>query len=183
MTSAIVLIGPMGAGKTSVGRKAAKALGVPFSDSDAAVVRAHGAIDELFATRGEAHFRDLEHEAVMQALATGGVVSLGGGAVLHPATRAALASHRVALLTVAPEHVEARIRGTRRPLLDDDDPVARWHEIYQARRAVYEELADVTFDTSRGPLQEVVDAIVQWARTDQDSVRGEPSSRESGASE
>lgn len=164
MTRAIVLIGPMGAGKTSIGRRVAKVLGVPFSDTDAAVVRDHGPIDALFHTHGEAHFRGIERAAVTAGLAQGGVVSLGGGAVLDPETQAALAGHDVVLLTVGPQAVESRIRGGRRPLLEDDDPVARWHEIYEARRPTYERLAVVTFDTSSGPLQDVVDAIAEWAR-------------------
>jgi hypothetical protein len=69
MTSpAIVLIGPMGAGKTSVGKRVAKRLGLPFTDSDAAIVREHGPIETIFATHGEAHFRELEREAVADAL-------------------------------------------------------------------------------------------------------------------
>lgn len=166
MTRAIVLIGPMGAGKTSIGRRIAKTLGVAFYDSDAAVVREHGPIDALFAARGEAHFREIERAVVATGLAQGGVVALGGGAVLDPDTQAALAGHAVVLLTVGPQAVESRIRGGRRPLLADADPVARWHEIHAARRPTYERLADVTFDTSTGPLQDVVDAIAEWARRD-----------------
>lgn len=172
MTRAIVLIGPMGAGKTSVGRRVAKTLGTSFYDSDAAVVREHGPVEEIFATYGEDHFRDLERDAVAIGLAQGGVVALGGGAVLHADTRAALRAHRVVLLTVAPATIESRIRGTRRPLLQAEDPIARWQEIYAARRPVYDDLADVTFNTSSGPLQGVVDAIVAWVRGDADTQAG-----------
>ncbi|WP_431800554.1 shikimate kinase [Microbacterium sp. bgisy203] len=173
MSRAIVIVGPMGAGKTSVGRRVAKALGVTFYDSDIAVAREHGAIDDLFATHGEEHFRALERDAVAAGLAQGGVVSLGGGAVLHPDTRAALRAHRVVLLTVSPDTVASRIRGGKRPLLEHDDPVARWIEIYAARRPVYEDLADVVFDTSSGPLQAIVDAITAWAQSD--DIRDRPS--------
>jgi shikimate kinase len=166
-TPAIVLIGPMGAGKTSVGKRVAKALEVPFYDSDVAVVRAHGAIDELFRAHGEPHFRSLERDAVRTGLERGGVVALGGGAVLHTDTQRDLAAHRVVLLTVGPQTVESRIRGTKRPLLQTADAVARWTELYEQRRGIYESLADVTFDTSAGPLQDVVDAIVNWARESQ----------------
>jgi shikimate kinase len=161
---AIVLIGPMGAGKSSVGRRLAKALGVAFYDSDAAVVRSHGPIDALFADHGEEHFRALERESVHAGLVGGGVVALGGGAILHPETRVELAGHRVVLLTVAPERVAGRIRGSRRPLLAGEDPVARWRAVYAERRELYEQLADLTIDTSTGPLQDVVDAIAAWAR-------------------
>jgi len=167
----VVLIGPMGAGKTSIGRRVAKALQRPFFDTDVAVVREHGPIEQLFTDRGEPHFRALERDAVRQGLATGGVVSLGGGAVLHPDTRADLAGHRVVLLTVEPRVVAGRVRGSARPLLQSNDALARWTEIYQQRRPIYDELADLTIDTSTGPLQHVVDAIAAWTlRTDQEEL-------------
>lgn len=168
--TALVLIGPMGAGKTSIGRKVAKSLGVPFFDTDIAVVRAHGPIEDIFAAQGEAHFRGLERAAVEEGLAGGGVVSLGGGAVLDADTRADLARHRVVLLTVEPHVVAGRIRDTDRPLLQSEDAAARWLEIYTARRPIYEELADVTFDTSSGPLQHVVEAVADWARSTQKEI-------------
>jgi shikimate kinase len=168
---AIVLIGPMGAGKTSIGRRVAKGLGVPFTDTDASIVREHGPIADIFTTRGEAHFRALERDAVSEALERGGVVSLGGGAVLDEATRRALTAHRVVLLTVEPAVVAGRIRQSARPLLQDEDPLARWAEIYAARRPLYEQLAHVAFDTSRGPLQGVVDDILAWAQHDDEGER------------
>lgn len=164
-SDAVVLIGPMGAGKTSVGRRAARALGVPFFDTDVAIVRDHGPVDRIFAEHGEPHFRALERRAVARALTSGGMVSLGGGAVLHPETQADLARHRVVLLTVSPRVVAGRVRGSRRPLLHGDDAIARWTAIYERRLPLYERLADVTFDTSSGPLQHVVDAVVAWVRT------------------
>ena len=161
-SDAVVLIGPMGAGKTSIGRRVAKTLGRPFFDTDVAVVREHGPIEALFREHGEARFRALERAAVSEGLHTGGIVSLGGGAVLHPETRADLAAHRVVLLTVEPAVVAGRVRESSRPLLQDEDPMARWTQIYADRRPLYDELADLTIDTSHGPLQLVVDAIVEW---------------------
>ena len=163
----VVLIGPMGAGKTSIGKKAARALGVPFFDTDIAIVRDHGPIETLFAEHGEERFRALEREAVVEGLARGGIVSLGGGAVLHPGTRADLAAHRVILLTVAPKVVAGRVRDSNRPLLQGEDAMARWNAIVEERMPVYRSLADATFDTSSGPLQHIVDAIVDWVRADQ----------------
>ncbi|MDZ8172747.1 shikimate kinase [Microbacterium xanthum] len=169
MTAAsLVLIGPMGAGKTSIGRKVAKALGRPFYDSDTAVIRAHGPIPQIFAEHGEDVFRAWEREAVSAGLARGGVVSLGGGAVLDADTQTDLAGHRVALLTVEPRVVAARVSGTARPLLGDDDGLARWEAILKEREPVYRRLADRTFDTSHGPLQRVVEAIAQWVRDEED---------------
>ncbi|MGB4778010.1 shikimate kinase [Microbacterium sp.] len=170
---ALVLVGPMGAGKTSIGKRLAKLLGTTFTDSDAAIVREHGPIDRIFAEHGEPYFREVERAAVAEALERGGVVALGGGAVLHPETQRDLAAHRVVLLTVAPRNVAARIGGGSRPLLQDGDPVARWHEIHAARRPVYESVADVVFDTSTGPLQQVVDAVAAWARQAESRPAGE----------
>lgn len=163
-SDAVVLIGPMGAGKTSIGKKAARSLGVPFFDTDLAIVRDHGPIEKLFADHGEEHFRALEREAVIEGLARGGIVSLGGGAVLHPDTRADLAEHRVILLTVAPKVVAARVKDSHRPLLQGEDAMARWTAILDQRMPLYRSLADATFDTSSGPLQHIVDAIVEWVR-------------------
>ena len=165
-SAALVFVGPMGSGKTSIGRRVAKRLGVPFTDTDKAVAAAHGPIPEIFAAHGEAHFRALERDAVQAALAHGGVVALGGGAVLDPTTRASLADHRVVLLTVDPRVVRGRLGDGGRPLLAGEDPMERWTRIAEERRPVYDEVADVVFDTSRGPLQDVVDAIVAWAQTD-----------------
>ncbi|MET0303935.1 MAG: shikimate kinase [Microbacteriaceae bacterium] len=163
-SDAVVLIGPMGSGKTSIGRKLAKATRRAFFDTDIAVTREHGPIEDLFAAHGEEHFRRLERDAVRAGLATGGIVSLGGGAVLDAATRADLADHRVVLLTVEPRVVASRVRDSKRPLLQGDDAIARWTTIYAERRPLYEQLADVTFDTSSGPLQAVVDAVAEWVR-------------------
>ncbi|ALX66983.1 shikimate kinase [Microbacterium sp. XT11] len=160
----LVLVGPMAAGKTSVGRRVARALGVPFIDTDKRVSAAHGPIPEIFAQSGEAHFRDLERAAVAEALSEGGVVSLGGGAVTDSGTRALLARHPVVLLTVSKEAVAHRLAGGGRPLLEGDDPVERWARIYDERRRWYLEVADVTFDTSRRPMQRIADDIAAWRR-------------------
>ena len=169
---AIVLIGPMGAGKTSVGRRVARALEVPFADTDKIVVRDHGAIAALFASHGEEHFRAVERAAVQEALGAGGIVALGGGAVLDAATRADLAEHRVVLLTVQPHVLASRIGGDARPLLNGEDPVSQWNRIFGERRPIYESVADITFDTSSGPLADIVTSIVDWVRHDTVDVTG-----------
>ncbi len=162
---AVVLIGPMGAGKTSVGRRVARALGTTFTDTDKLVVRDHGPIRDLFLAHGEPHFRALEREAVVEALGRGGVVALGGGAVLDPLTRERLTAHRVVLLTVSPHVVASRIHGDERPLLGGEDPAERWLRIFEERRPIYESTAHIAFDTSSGPLSRVVDDIVAWAQS------------------
>ena len=161
---AVVLIGPMGAGKTSIGRKTAKALHVSFFDTDIAVTRAHGPIPEIFETSGEARFRELERAAVREALQTDGIVALGGGAILDPATRADLRRHPVVLLTVDPRTVAGRIQSTSRPLLQGDDALARWQAVAAQRGALYDDLADVTFDTSTGHIRDIVARVAEWVR-------------------
>lgn len=161
----LALVGPMGAGKTSVGRRVAKKLQVPFIDTDRRIVVEHGPIPELFTAYGEEHFRALERAAVAQALAEGGVVSVGGGAVTSAETRALLRRHPVVLLTVSPETVARRISGGGRPMLaGGEDPMVRWNEIYEQRRGWYEEVADATFDTSRRPMQRIAEEIAAWRR-------------------
>lgn len=161
----LVLVGPMGAGKTSVGRRVARQLGVPFTDTDRRIIAEHGPIPEIFSAHGEEHFRTLESTAVADALKTGGVISLGGGAILSEQTRDLVRRHPVVFLTVSPESVAVRISGGGRPLLaGEDDPLTRWKQIFEQRRGWYEDVADATFDTSRRPMQRIADEIAAWRR-------------------
>ncbi|TDN44769.1 shikimate kinase [Curtobacterium flaccumfaciens] len=165
----VVVIGPMGAGKSSVGKRVAKALGVPFTDTDRVIARQHGPIPGIFADRGEPAFRELEAAAVRDALATGGVIAVGGGAVTHAATRDAMAGARVVLLTVSPEAVADRIAGSDRPLLANGG-IDAWQTILDERAATYAELAHAVFDTSRRPMSHVVDDVVRWLRADAEAT-------------
>ncbi|WP_087130259.1 shikimate kinase [Microbacterium esteraromaticum] len=161
----LVLIGPMAAGKTSVGRRAARLLEVPFIDTDKRIAAVHGPIPEIFATRGEEHFRELERLAVAEAVGEGGVISLGGGAVTDAGTRELLAQHPTVFLTVTEDAVSHRIRGAGRPLLaGEEDPVKRWRTIFEKRRHWYEEVADLTVDTSRRPMRMLAEEIVAWRK-------------------
>jgi shikimate kinase len=157
----VILIGPPGSGKTRLGKRVAKALGLPFVDTDKLVVARHGAIASIFSTHGEPHFRKLEREAVIDALAGDGVVSLGGGAILDAATQADLAGRRVALITVSADAVAARIRGSKRPLVTG---IESWSALVEARRETYERLATRTWDTSSRPLDAIANEIAQWAK-------------------
>ena len=160
----VVLIGAPGAGKTRMGKRLAKLLEVPFIDTDKTIVAAHGAITGIFAEHGEPHFREIEAQHVARALEQGAVVALGGGAVLHPSSNAALRGHRVVLLTVTPEAVKSRIANGKRPLLADG--VDAWIALVDARRPVYEELATRTFDTSHRPLDAIAGEIAAWIKED-----------------
>lgn len=164
----VVLVGPMAAGKTSVGRKVARLLEVPFIDTDKRVVAEHGPIPQIFAEHGEGRFRELEREAVAVAVAEGGVVSVGGGAVTDAGTRALLAQHPVVFLTVAEGAVARRITGAGRPMLEGDgDPIDRWRTLFAERRGWYEEVADLTVDTSRRPMRALAEEIAAWRKEQQ----------------
>ena len=159
----LVFVGPMGAGKTSIGKRAARRLGRSFVDTDKAIAAEHGPIPAIFQQHGEAHFRRLERAAVQQAIGSGAVVALGGGAVLDAATRADLAAHDVVLLTVDARTVRARIRGGGRPLLEGEDALQRWKSIVAERMPLYKEAAAWVSAPSRAHLQDVVHAVVRWA--------------------
>ncbi|MEG3629563.1 shikimate kinase [Streptomyces poriticola] len=153
----IVLVGPMGVGKSTVGELLAERLGVGYRDTDADVVAAEGrTIAEIFVDDGEPAFRALEKEAVRTALAEhGGVLALGGGAVLDDGTRALLAGLRVVYLSMG---VEEAVRRTglnvARPLLAVN-PRKQWRELMEARRHLYEEVATVVVATDGRTPEEV----------------------------
>jgi shikimate kinase len=160
----LVLIGPMGSGKTKLGRRIAARLGKPFVDTDRMIVAGHGAIADIFAEFGEAHFRALERIAVEDALAQDAVVALGGGAILNEDTQTDLVDRRVVLITVSAEAVEPRIAGTKRPLVTGG--IASWISILDARREIYERLATRTWDTSSRPLTTIAQEIAEWAESE-----------------
>ncbi|HSP52819.1 MAG TPA: shikimate kinase [Cryobacterium sp.] len=158
----LVFIGPMAAGKTRIGRRVAKALEVPFIDTDQRIVDEHGPITDIFEQHGEEHFRVIERQAVARALTEQAVVSLGGGAVLDPETQADLAGCSVVYLSVSARAVGARIGGAKRPLLKGG--IADWKRIYADRRPIYETLAGIRFDTSHRPLDAIADDVVKWTK-------------------
>lgn len=155
----------MAAGKTSLGKRVARELGVPFVDSDAEFVRLHGAIATFFENRGEEEFRRIEAEVIASDLATPGVrvLALGGGAVLSEKTRQLLRDFPVVLLTTTQEAVLHTANLTRRPLLRDD-PNA-WNRIFEERRPLYEEVADVSYRTDRASKEQLAKRVTQWARS------------------
>lgn len=161
MKPVLVLIGPPGAGKTTVGRLLADRLGTPFRDVDQDIVeRAGKPIAEIFIDDGEEHFRALEREAVKTALETSdGVLSLGGGAVLSESTRALLKDHRVALLHVDLGNATSRVGLNRdRPVLALN-PRAQLKVLLEQRMPLYREVATITVDTNGRSAQDVADAL------------------------
>ncbi|GEK80536.1 shikimate kinase [Agrococcus baldri] len=160
-TPPIALIGPMAAGKTSIGRKLASRIGRTFADTDRLVTLDHGPIPAIFAEHGEPAFRAWEAEAVQRALTPGSVVALGGGAVLDEGTRALLREQAtVVLVTVDELAAERRIVGDARPLVADG--IAAWRRIAGERDPIYRELADTVVDTSRTPMARLVDQLEAW---------------------
>jgi shikimate kinase len=162
----LVLVGPPGAGKTTVGRAVAQRLGVAFRDTDADVEALAGkTVSDVFVDDGEDRFRELERQAVATALAEhAGVLSLGGGAVLSAQTREMLQGHVVVLLDVDLAGAAARVGlGQGRPLVGLN-PRAQLRQLLQDRRPLYVEVAGHVVDTSGRSADQVVDDVVRLVR-------------------
>ena len=161
MSPRVVLVGTMGAGKTTVGSLLAEAWGVGFRDTDQDVEAMAGkSVQDIFVDEGEQEFRARERAAVADALAThDGVLALGGGAVLDPATRALLAGHRVVFLRVGISDAAQRVGlGVARPLLLGNVR-ARVKQLIEERTPVYEGLATYVVDTDGLTPEQVAAAV------------------------
>ncbi|MDT0415694.1 shikimate kinase [Streptomyces sp. DSM 41982] len=158
----LVLVGPMGVGKSTIGHLVAERLGLVYRDTDDDIVTAEGReISDIFVDDGEEHFRALERAAVRTALAEHeGVLALGGGAVLDPGTRALLRDHPVVFLTMdIDEAVRRTGLATARPLLAVN-PRRTWRELMEARRPLYTEVARATVATDDRTPEEVALAVL-----------------------
>jgi shikimate kinase len=159
---AVVLVGPPGAGKTTVGRVLADRLGLVYRDTDADIEHSAGKpIPEIFIDEGEPHFRELERAAVRAAIADhDGVLSLGGGAVMDDGTRALLAGLPVAFLDVGLHDAVRRVGlDAPRPLLAVN-PRQRWRELMEARRPLYTEVARAVVATDDRTPEDVAAAVL-----------------------
>jgi shikimate kinase len=142
----VVLVGFMGAGKTTVGHIMAERLGLPFVDSDVLIEQRDGrAIRDIFTAEGEPWFRQLEHDTVAGLVrGPGAVIALGGGAVEDPRSRAVLRNAQVVYLRVSYDEARSRVRADEfRPMLGRPD----LDEVYRRRLPVYEDLSVLTVDT------------------------------------
>jgi shikimate kinase len=153
----------MGTGKSTVGRRVAARLGRKFFDTDILIEQeARTSIAHIFAKKGEANFRALEHDMIVRSCQEKEVViATGGGAIVSDENAACLkASGMVICLTAAPEVILARVQGnTDRPLLQGDDPLGKIRSLLAARADAYAK-ADLTIDTSMLDLERVVETII-----------------------
>ena len=165
----VVLVGPMGSGKSTLGRGLAAWLGLAFVDVDARIVAAAGCdIPTLFATEGEASFRQRETLALVEALAgEAAVIATGGGAVLADANRNAMReAGKVVCLQVDAATQLARLTGdTDRPLLALPDRAQRLADLQAIREPLYREVAHLIFDTSALAPEAAIEALAALLAT------------------
>jgi shikimate kinase len=160
---AYVVLGPPGAGKTTIGKLLAERLGVSFRDVDSDIVESAGKpIADIFTGDGEAVFRAMEEQAVADGLKTHeGVLALGGGAILSAATRELLAGHTVVFLNVGmAEGVRRTGLSSARPLLTGINPRATFKALLDARLPLYREVATIEVVTDHLEPEQVVDAVL-----------------------
>lgn len=141
-----------GSGKSTIGRRLAKAMGVPLLDTDVQIVETTGrTIAEIFATDGEPGFRRIEEDVIRTALAEhDGIVSLGGGAVTSPGVREALAGHTVVFLEIgAAEGIRRTTSGAVRPLLAGGDAAEKYRKLMSERVPLYRRVATMRINTNR----------------------------------
>ena len=165
----LFLVGPMGAGKTTVGRELARRLHLTFHDSDHEIERRTGAsIPLIFELEGEAGFRAREKNMIAELVRHENIVlATGGGAILDPANRTAIATHGAVIYLHAPiEHLLKRIgRDTHRPLMQTENPRARLEDLIQERDPLYRAIADLVIETHRRRTPSVVNDILRHFKT------------------
>ena len=160
----VVLVGMMGVGKSSIGRRLASRLGVPFVDADTEIVKAAGmSISDIFARHGEADFRSGEARVIARLLETGPqVLATGGGAFMNEGTRVAIKTKGVSIWLSAEFDVLMRRiakRKNERPMLQTDDPGETLRQLLKLRDPVYA-LADLTIQSREAPHEAIVSEII-----------------------
>jgi shikimate kinase len=157
MKQPLVLVGPMGVGKTTVGKKLAKELNTSFVDTDKLISAEHGSISSVFERLGEPGFRKIESEVLARCLEGVGVVATGGGVVTTESNRKLLKSHNVIYLSTNGQNIASRISPRNRPLLSDGSD--SWSSIYESRKPLYLQVATHEVDTSGKSLSNIVSEI------------------------
>ena len=163
MVRSVFLVGPMGSGKTAVGRQLAERLGLPFHDSDAEIETRTGVdIAYIFEREGEAGFRVRERDMIDELTNREGIVlATGGGAILLPENRERLAGRGTVVFLDATidQQMQRTQRGRHRPLLATGDPRTRLEELMRVRDPLYRSIAAITITTSGRRLGAVADEI------------------------
>lgn len=164
----VFLVGPMGAGKTTIGRHLARSLGLGFADSDAEIEARTGAdIPWIFDVEGEAGFRDREEAVIAEMTAwENTVLATGGGAVLRPANRSALAGRGfvIYLRTTLDEQLRRTRKDRNRPLLQTQDPEATLKRLFSERDPLYRAVADLVIDTDSSSPKTVARRVLDALR-------------------
>jgi len=163
MSPVAVLVGAPGAGKSTAGRRLASALGVPFADSDHLIEEAAGmSVSDIFVTKGEPAFRELEESVIEKALSEHeGVLALGGGAIMNVNTRERLKGLSVIWLEVDLGQAAKRVgMNQARPLLLGDVR-ANMNRLMKERAPIYDEVSTVVINTNGLKVREVVDEIMK----------------------
>jgi len=160
-----VLVGLMGSGKSSIGRKLAKHLGIPLIDLDEYIVqKASKSIPEIFADLGEKAFRDMESAALREVIGQQAVIATGGGAVMREENRVLLKSHSpVIWLKASPEFLAKRIDGdSNRPLIATGETLQQLKHLAEIRYPLYRECADYVLPRDDMKKREALDSILQF---------------------
>ena len=164
----IILIGPMGSGKTSTGRILAKEMGYDFIDTDEAIVESTGvSIAYIFDVEGEAGFRKREHKELMKFLGNDKmVIATGGGIITYDKSRVILQDQKkvVYLKTSIEKQIERATVSDNRPLLIDTDPASKLQELMLTREPLYEEISDIKIDTNERRPSEIALEIIDRLR-------------------
>jgi shikimate kinase len=176
-TDNIILIGPMGAGKSTIGRQLAAALHVPFRDSDREIEKRTGVdIPTIFEFEGEEGFRTRESAILEELCAEHGIVlATGGGAVMREQNRALLRDSGmvVYLKTSVQTQLRRTARDRNRPLLQTGNPRARLEELLRIRDPLYREIAHVIVDTDRDSVRKAVQEISRYYRRTRQARNGQ----------
>lgn len=162
----IFLVGPMGAGKSTIGRALAKELKLAFYDSDEVIEERSGAdISWIFDIEGEEGFRKREQKVIDELTQKSNIVlATGGGVVMTPENRVALAARGtvIYLKTSLEQQYERTKRDTKRPLLQTDNLEERLVSLREQREPLYEELADISFETDKLTVKAVANNIIKY---------------------
>jgi shikimate kinase len=163
LEGSVAIVGYMGSGKTTLGLLLARALSLEFVDLDRVIVRSAGkAIPQIFAEHGENHFRDLEHNALLQTLdgGTPSVVACGGGTVVRPDNRTLLRDVTTVFLREDTDVLYQRTRGTDRPLRAAS--LEEFELRYAERLPLYRQVADIEVEADGRPPAKVAEEVLGW---------------------